>query len=115
MKKSEAGKRGRQDISKSCGDEFIEDDCAVNEDEQGDVETLGEEYVREEDCEDLEQHFGNEASNNGGESDGESEDDIWNDDDIPDPISSDQDEEVVARKYGRANEVEAIATRKDVW
>ncbi|XP_056864674.1 uncharacterized protein LOC108808175 [Raphanus sativus] len=73
-------------------------------DEEGDNEAdqngIG---VEEEVVEDLSNHFGDDARNEGDVSDGDSGDDIWDDDKIPDPLSSDDDEEEYERREEAAN------------
>ena len=73
-------------------------------DEEGDNEAdqngIG---IEEEVVEDLSAHFGDDAQNEGDVSDGDSGDEIWDDDKIPDPLSSDDDEEEFERREEVAN------------
>lgn len=52
----------------------------------------------EEDCEDLSQYFGDIAREDENVSDGESDDDIWDNKRIPDPMSTVEDKEELERR-----------------
>lgn len=87
-----------------------EDDCAVVEDNPGDFDAQCEESDGEEDNEtdgDFNQivpYFGAAAREEGEGSDAESGDDIWDDERIPDPLSSDEDEDKEEDRIRRVND-----------
>ncbi|CAA7031228.1 unnamed protein product [Microthlaspi erraticum] len=79
------------------GDEDCDEVGNEAADEEEDGNNLG---VQEEGCQDLCVHFGEAARDEEVGSDADSGDDIWNDDRIPDPLSSEDedDEEESARR-----------------
>ncbi|CAA7044351.1 unnamed protein product [Microthlaspi erraticum] len=106
------GGDGEPEIDDGGDDEpVIEDDCGVvgdddcddvddgdDEDDENDVNTSG---VVEEGCEDLVQHFGEAARDDESGSDADSGDDIWDDEKIPDPMSSDSDDDDEDEEQGQ--------------
>ena len=83
------------------------DDCEVVEDEaeagfENEVDENGI-GVEEEIVGDLRDQFGDVVQDEVDNYDGDSGDDIWNDDTIPDPLSSDDDEEELERREEVAN------------
>lgn len=84
--------------------EAIVDDATDELDEDVGVNGIS---VEEEDCPNLEVHFGDMAREQEEASDADSGDDIWDDNNIPDPLSSDDDEEAAERKEMRANTIDS--------
>lgn len=83
-------------IQVEAAGDVSEDDCETIVDDatdvlDGDVGVNGI-SVEEEDCSNLEVHFGDVAREEEEASDADSGDDIWDDGNIPDPLSSDDDE-----------------------
>lgn len=76
------------------GDEEVEDNDIGEEEED---EVLGI-RVEEQTCEVLSTHIGDIAMNDGENDDESGDDDCWKEDQIPDPISSEDDEEDARRE-----------------
>lgn len=84
--------------------EAIVDDATDELDEDVGVNRIS---VEEEDCQNLEVHFGDMAREQEEASDADSGDNVWDDNNIPDPLSSDDDEEAAERKEMRANTIDS--------
>ena len=84
------------------------DDCeAIVDDPGGEIEEYENEVseeegcgvqTEEEACEVFSSHFGDVASNDGDENDESGDDDCWNEDNTPDPVSYDDEEEEARRE-----------------
>ena len=80
--------------------EVVEDEAEAGFEDEADENGIG---VQEEIVGDLRDQFGDVVQDEMDDYDGDSGDDIWNDDTIPDPLSSDDDEEELERREEVAN------------
>ena len=106
-------RNGAQDADREERERVPGDDCEAIVDDSDDelVEQAEENDVEEEEacgirveeeaCEVLPTHFGDVARNDGGDDDESGDDDCWKEDNIPDPISSDEED---ARREAREDE-----------
>ncbi|KFK21937.1 hypothetical protein AALP_AAs56901U000500 [Arabis alpina] len=70
---------------------YKESEAELNEETKGEKEEE-EEFINVEICQNIEDHFGEEAREGADESDNDSGDDIWNDDNIHDPSNNSDDD-----------------------
>ncbi|XP_056847493.1 uncharacterized protein LOC130498141 [Raphanus sativus] len=80
------------------GDEIEEDGNEILEEEEEEEEEGCGVQTEEETCEVFSSRFGDVASNDGDENDESGDDDCWNEDNIPDPVISDDEEEDARRE-----------------